>query len=422
MGFSELVSPLRAIGAGLATIGVAGAGVGIGLVFGGFLVAVARTPTLEKQPFSHPILGFALAEVIALFALMMAFLHLVPPFSQVWGIFLLVAIFFIYNLVVSQADSHALSRGGAKLGQFPVSAPAIRLGRTTGAGLSVPSSPRRGFSSRGEYYPLAAPAPAGGGLNGYAIFMLVAADLLLAMRLGGRVGLVFHFALPLPLAVAAGGLVVVGLGWFLHRVWSQLQGWIRASYLRPSRRETILWFLADLRYYVRVVVPPLLFLTTVILVAVEVGVELSTSSLLIDSALLTLTITHWDHSRLVVLGEQWWRDHGVGPLNRGEFIQAVGGSRNPEELTSKLETIREANLVASRDLFAQLAAMGWRERLDLLWRLAATTASVINILQVCIPLLGLGGLLHLFSGDGQSGGTALGGGARPRGSSRLLDD
>jgi len=76
MGFSELISPLRSIGAGLATIGVAGAGVGIGLVFGGFLVAVARTPTLEKQLFSYAILGFALAEAIALFALMMAFLIL----------------------------------------------------------------------------------------------------------------------------------------------------------------------------------------------------------------------------------------------------------------------------------------------------------------------------------------------------------
>jgi len=73
---SIFVAPLRSIGAGLATIGVAGAGVGIGLVFGGFLVALASNPTLEKQLFSYAILGFALAEAIALFALMMAFLIL----------------------------------------------------------------------------------------------------------------------------------------------------------------------------------------------------------------------------------------------------------------------------------------------------------------------------------------------------------
>jgi len=47
--------------------------VGIGLVFGCFLYAFARNPELEKQLFAYTILGFALAEAIALFALMMAF-------------------------------------------------------------------------------------------------------------------------------------------------------------------------------------------------------------------------------------------------------------------------------------------------------------------------------------------------------------
>ena len=67
---------LKTIGAGAATIGVAGAGVGIGLVFGSFLLAFSRSPDLEKKLFSYTILGFALAEAIALFALMMAFLIL----------------------------------------------------------------------------------------------------------------------------------------------------------------------------------------------------------------------------------------------------------------------------------------------------------------------------------------------------------
>lgn len=64
------------IGAGLATIAMAGAGVGIGVIFSGLLVSLSRQPSLEKQLFSYAILGFALTEAIALFALMMAFLIL----------------------------------------------------------------------------------------------------------------------------------------------------------------------------------------------------------------------------------------------------------------------------------------------------------------------------------------------------------
>jgi len=64
------------LGAGLATISLAGAGVGIGSVFAGLMLSVARNPFLMKQLFSYAILGFALTEAIALFGLMMAFLIL----------------------------------------------------------------------------------------------------------------------------------------------------------------------------------------------------------------------------------------------------------------------------------------------------------------------------------------------------------
>jgi len=67
------IKAIRAVGAGAATAGVAGAGAGIGAVFGFFLYAFARNPELEKQLFAYTILGFALAEATALFALMMAF-------------------------------------------------------------------------------------------------------------------------------------------------------------------------------------------------------------------------------------------------------------------------------------------------------------------------------------------------------------
>jgi F-type H+-transporting ATPase subunit c len=66
----------KLIGAGLATISLAGAGVGIGSVFAGLMQAVARNPFLTKQLFGYAILGFALTEAIALFGLMMAFLIL----------------------------------------------------------------------------------------------------------------------------------------------------------------------------------------------------------------------------------------------------------------------------------------------------------------------------------------------------------
>lgn len=66
----------RFIGAGLATIALGGAGVGIGTVFGALILGSARNPSLSKQLFIYAILGFALTEAIALFGLMMAFLIL----------------------------------------------------------------------------------------------------------------------------------------------------------------------------------------------------------------------------------------------------------------------------------------------------------------------------------------------------------
>ena len=62
------------IGAGLATVSLAGSGVGIGLVFASFIFSLSTNPELEKQLFSYTILGFALSEAIALFALMMSLL------------------------------------------------------------------------------------------------------------------------------------------------------------------------------------------------------------------------------------------------------------------------------------------------------------------------------------------------------------
>jgi F-type H+-transporting ATPase subunit c len=71
-----LLSAAKLLGAGLATISLAGTGAGIGVVFGSLLLSVSRNPSLEKTLFTYAILGFALTEAIALFGLMMAFLIL----------------------------------------------------------------------------------------------------------------------------------------------------------------------------------------------------------------------------------------------------------------------------------------------------------------------------------------------------------
>ena len=61
---NALVQVSQNIGMGSAAIGLAGAGVGIGLVFAALINAVARNPSLRGQLFSYAILGFAFVEAI----------------------------------------------------------------------------------------------------------------------------------------------------------------------------------------------------------------------------------------------------------------------------------------------------------------------------------------------------------------------
>jgi F-type H+-transporting ATPase subunit c len=71
-----MLQSAKLIGAGLASFGLAGAGVGIGIVFGSFINATARNPSLRSSLFSITILGFALTEAIGLFSIMLSFLLL----------------------------------------------------------------------------------------------------------------------------------------------------------------------------------------------------------------------------------------------------------------------------------------------------------------------------------------------------------
>ncbi|XP_051918548.1 ATP synthase F(0) complex subunit C3, mitochondrial-like [Hippocampus zosterae] len=72
----DIDTAAKFIGAGAATVGVAGSGAGIGTVFGSLIIGYARNPSLKQQLFSYAILGFALSEAMGLFCLMVAFLIL----------------------------------------------------------------------------------------------------------------------------------------------------------------------------------------------------------------------------------------------------------------------------------------------------------------------------------------------------------
>ncbi|AQZ19161.1 ATP9 (mitochondrion) [Zygosaccharomyces parabailii] len=72
----QLVLAAKYIGAGISTIGLLGAGIGIAVVFAALINGVSRNPSLKDTLFPYAILGFALAEATGLFCLMISFLLL----------------------------------------------------------------------------------------------------------------------------------------------------------------------------------------------------------------------------------------------------------------------------------------------------------------------------------------------------------
>lgn len=71
-----MIISAKIIGAGLTTIGLAGAGIGVGIVFAALINSTSRNPSIKSDLFSYAILGFALTEALGLFSLMLAFLLL----------------------------------------------------------------------------------------------------------------------------------------------------------------------------------------------------------------------------------------------------------------------------------------------------------------------------------------------------------
>ena len=66
----------KLIGGGIATIGLGGAATGVGNIFAAYISALSRNPSLKAELFSATILGFALAEALGLFSLLMSVLIL----------------------------------------------------------------------------------------------------------------------------------------------------------------------------------------------------------------------------------------------------------------------------------------------------------------------------------------------------------
>src|SRR5262249_36913862 len=76
----------KMIGAGIACIGMGGAGVGVGTIFGHYLAAALRNPSAAQGQFANLIFGFAVTEALAfssllipLFLLSPLYLHPLPP-------------------------------------------------------------------------------------------------------------------------------------------------------------------------------------------------------------------------------------------------------------------------------------------------------------------------------------------------------
>jgi len=68
------VMSAKMIGSGLAAIGMAGAGIGLGVLFGNYLQAAIRNPSAAASQQTMLFLGMALTETMGLFAFVVSLL------------------------------------------------------------------------------------------------------------------------------------------------------------------------------------------------------------------------------------------------------------------------------------------------------------------------------------------------------------
>ena len=72
----DFVSSAKLIGAGLAAMGMIGAGVGLGILFGSYLQAAIRNPAGAASQQTMLFLGMALTETMGLFAFVVSLIIL----------------------------------------------------------------------------------------------------------------------------------------------------------------------------------------------------------------------------------------------------------------------------------------------------------------------------------------------------------
>ena len=68
------VEAAKAIGAGLATLGMIGAGIGVGNIFGNFLAGALRNPSAAASQVGNLFVGAALAEALGILAFVLGVL------------------------------------------------------------------------------------------------------------------------------------------------------------------------------------------------------------------------------------------------------------------------------------------------------------------------------------------------------------
>jgi F-type H+-transporting ATPase subunit c len=72
--FDTFLDAFKAVGAGAATIGLTGAGAGVGIVFGSLLIAISRNPNSSNELFKYAYSWLCImTEAVGLLALMLPF-------------------------------------------------------------------------------------------------------------------------------------------------------------------------------------------------------------------------------------------------------------------------------------------------------------------------------------------------------------
>lgn len=70
------IEAARLITAGLACIAMAGAAIGVGLIFGNYLQAAIRNPAAAQGQFGNLIFGFAVTELMGIVGILIALIQI----------------------------------------------------------------------------------------------------------------------------------------------------------------------------------------------------------------------------------------------------------------------------------------------------------------------------------------------------------